>query len=140
MQRTLIRCYFSPPVSTGSRYVYSGSANGKVKIWNIDATLAREVNVHKATKVMRPNAPSYHNDPYRIWWGGYERDNTCVRDVSWHPSAPVFAATSFQGGGIGKGSVSVHTWRGADADWDEEERESKRGYKPRVYSTEMRAI
>ena len=137
MQRTLIRCYFSPPISTGSRSVYSGSANGKVKIWNIDATLAREVNVYKATRVMRRHDASYQGDPYHMW-GGYERDNTCVRDVSWHPSAPLFAATSFLGGGTRKGSVSVHTWRGADADWDEEERELKKIYKPQVYTTEMR--
>jgi WD repeat-containing protein 23 len=57
-----------------------------------------------------------------------------VRDVSWHPTAPVFAATGFQGCGVGKGCVSVHSWKGADADLEKDE---KAKYKPRIYSTEM---
>jgi WD repeat-containing protein 23 len=31
--KTLIRCHFSPPGSTDSRYVYSGSFDGSVYIW-----------------------------------------------------------------------------------------------------------
>lgn len=67
-------------------------------------------------------------------WGN-DQEPTCVRDVSWHPSAPVFAATSFQGDGIGKGTVSVHSWRGADV----EKQEKGPGviYTPPVYDTEM---
>ncbi|RQM06663.1 hypothetical protein DH86_00001302 [Scytalidium sp. 3C] len=42
--RTLIRCHFSPPGSSDSRYVYSGSEDGKVYIWNMDATLAGTID------------------------------------------------------------------------------------------------
>jgi WD repeat-containing protein 23 len=68
------------------------------------------------------------------WWGGFLRDFTCVRDVSWHPTAPVFAATGFQGCGVGRGFISVHSWEGADADLKKDE---KANYKPKIYSTEM---
>src|SRR6187402_1901215 len=57
--RTLIRCHFSPPASTNSRYVYSGSENGKVYIWNMDATLAGTVDVCKATLGSRPRTSQF---------------------------------------------------------------------------------
>lgn len=82
--RTLIRCHFSPPSSTNSRYVYSGSADGMVYIWNLDATLAGTIDVKKATMGTR------RRDRHTRHWfdepGGW---GTCVRDASWHPSAPV---------------------------------------------------
>lgn len=57
---------------------------------------------------------------------------TCVRDVSWHPSAPVLAgmlyfrsnscpllifslATSWNGYGYSTGTVSMHSWKGGKA-------------------------
>jgi WD repeat-containing protein 23 len=137
VHRTLIRCYFSPALSSGSHYVYSGSADGKVKIYNIDSTVACEIDVHKATEAIRPSSEDRLSRRPYSWWGGFQRDFTCVRDVSWHPSAPVFAATSFQGGGIGKGTVSVHTWRGADWGLEDDEKEA---YKPRIYSDEMEPL
>jgi WD repeat-containing protein 23 len=81
--RTLIRCHFSPPSSTNSRYVYSGSTDGKVYIWNMDATLAGVVDVKKATMRTRPmdNRHRFYN--YNEGW------NTVVRDASWHPNAPL---------------------------------------------------
>lgn len=89
--RTLIRCHFSPPGSTNSRYVYSGSEDGKIYIWNMDATLAGKVDVFKATENTRPMDDG--------WRGGhwddddedvpYARWKTCVRDASWHPTAPM---------------------------------------------------
>jgi DDB1- and CUL4-associated factor 11 len=91
--RTLIRCHFSPPGSTNSRYVYSGSEDGKVYIYNLDATLAAKIDVLAATKDSRPNEinsllGSFHNrdniDIHSTW-------RTCVRDASWHPHAPVIA-------------------------------------------------
>lgn len=47
--QTLIRCHFSPPGSTNSRYVYTGSQDGKVYIYNLDATLAGTVDVGDST-------------------------------------------------------------------------------------------
>lgn len=42
---------------------------------------------------------------------------TIVRDCSWHPSAPVIAATSWNGWDHGLGTCTVHSWNdGQDAD------------------------
>lgn len=90
--KTLIRCHFSPPGSTDSRYVYSGSEDGSVYIYNMDATLAGSINVNKATHHSRPKDPDFYSHQYEM------RSNrnpdawkTCVRDASWHPNAPVVA-------------------------------------------------
>lgn len=91
--RTLIRCHFSPPGSTNSRYVYSGSADGKVYIYNLDATLAAKVDVFDATKSSIPHGDGMPRHP-RFFGGDQIRGShwrTCVRDASWHPTAPVIA-------------------------------------------------
>lgn len=85
---TLIRCHFSPPSSTNSRYVYSGSQDGKVHIWNMDATKAGEINVKEATFGTRPRIPRA-----RFYFDGDDNWSTCVRDASWHPNAPFIAGT-----------------------------------------------
>ena len=69
--QTLIRCYFSPIENTSQRYLYSGSADGCLYIFDI---LTGE------NKVCIPNQSAQ-----------------CIRDVSWHPNVPVIAATSFDG-------------------------------------------
>lgn len=82
--RTLIRCHFSPPSATNSRYVYSGSADGKVYVYNMDATLAGTIDVKKATMGTRVRDGSAHAMWHRpSGWG------TVVRDASWHPTAPL---------------------------------------------------
>ena len=90
--KTLIRCHFSPPGSTDSRYVYSGSEDGSVHIYNMDATLAGKIDVNKATHHSRPKDPDYYTSQYEM---RSNRDpdawKTCVRDASWHPYAPVVA-------------------------------------------------
>jgi len=89
--RTLIRCHFSPPGSTNSRYVYSGSEDGKVYIWNMDGTIAGKVDVYAATKDSRP--PHRGHDMMAAWDDDddlvHSRWKTCVRDASWHPNAPM---------------------------------------------------
>lgn len=82
--RTLIRCHFSPPSSTNSRYVYSGSQDGKVWVYNMDGTVAGIVDVNKATLNSRPleRRYRYQGDAFPSW-------RTCVRDASWHPNAPL---------------------------------------------------
>ena len=89
--QTLIRCHFSPPGSTDSRYVYSGSKDGSVYIYNLDATLAGKIDVNKATKNTRPRDAnlftSYEMESRDAW-------KTCVRDASWHPNAPLIAGKS----------------------------------------------
>jgi WD repeat-containing protein 23 len=84
--KTLIRCHFSPPGSTNSRFVYSGSEDGSVYIYNLDATLAGKIDVLRTTA----------RDRYKRTRGVGGRHGsmywkTCVRDASWHPGAPMIA-------------------------------------------------
>ncbi|BDD63393.1 hypothetical protein MAP00_008288 [Monascus purpureus] len=110
--KTLIRCHFSPPGSTNSRYVYTGSQDGKVYVYNLDATLAGTIDVGGAT-----HNPQSHG---RYGWRGSWK--TCVRDASWHPNAPVLAATSWNGSSDGNqgpsaGTCTLHSWNdGASED------------------------
>ncbi|KAK9810228.1 hypothetical protein WJX72_007006 [[Myrmecia] bisecta] len=67
---TLIRAYFSPVHSTGQRFIYAGSQDGSVYIW--DLVTAKVVNVL-----------SYHHE--------------IVRDCSWHPYDPLLVTTAFDG-------------------------------------------
>jgi len=112
VMRTLIRCHFSPPSSTNSRYVYSGSHDGKVYIWNLDATLAGTIDVRQATKNSRPlelRYRIYHGDDFPGW-------NTCVRDVSWHPNAPVLVASAWNGFNMAHGTCTLHSYNEAEED------------------------
>lgn len=92
--KTLIRCHFSPPTSSNSRYVYSGSEDGKVWIYNLDGTVKATIDVTKATKHTRPRGSDagymyemQHGASQHVW-------KTCVRDASWSPTAPVLAGES----------------------------------------------
>ncbi|CAM9357835.1 unnamed protein product [Discosporangium mesarthrocarpum] len=68
VRRTLIRCYFSPEHSTGQRFIYSGSSDGRVCIWDLlTGEMERDLSWHQ--------------------------DNT--RDVSWHPELPLIASFSW---------------------------------------------
>ncbi|KIN07661.1 hypothetical protein OIDMADRAFT_108451 [Oidiodendron maius Zn] len=111
--RTLIRCHFSPPGSTNSRYVYSGSEDGKVYIWNMDATLAGTVDVYGGTRNSRPPYGGHEMMSGHAMW------STCVRDASWHPSAPMIVGMSsaWNGYGMETGTCSIHSWNdGAEDD------------------------
>ncbi|KAJ3297066.1 hypothetical protein HDU76_006652, partial [Blyttiomyces sp. JEL0837] len=70
--RTLIRCHFSPD-STGNRYVYTGSADGKVFIHSVDSP-----SRHEPVAVL--DAP----EPASMLVGR----GMCARDVSWNPKLP----------------------------------------------------
>ena len=63
---TLVRAYFSPAATTAQRYVYAGSADGAVRIWDI-------VSGKEVAKL------AYHRE--------------IVRDCSWHPTQPLLATT-----------------------------------------------
>ncbi|SMY29792.1 unnamed protein product [Zymoseptoria tritici ST99CH_1A5] len=112
--KTLIRCHFSPPTSTDQRYIYSGSHDGKIYVWNLDGTKAGEpINVLAATKNSRPVSDERFVDRYDYYGrGGVWK--TIVRDASWHPHAPVIAATSWNGWDHGLGTCTVHSWNGGD--------------------------
>ncbi|KAK5170713.1 hypothetical protein LTR04_004576 [Oleoguttula sp. CCFEE 6159] len=107
--KTLIRCHFSPPGSTDSRYVYTGSHDGSVYIYNMDATLAGKIDVLKATRNTRPREGLYPDDYDPLGRGG-GRWETIVRDCSWHPNAPVIAATSWNGYNHENGTCTTHVW------------------------------
>ncbi|ODA78623.1 hypothetical protein RJ55_06005 [Drechmeria coniospora] len=109
--RTLIRCHFSPPFSSNSRYVYSGSANGKVYIWNLDATLAATIDVHKATLNSRRK-----DNHVRHWFDDPRGWCTCVRDVSWHPTASVIVASAWNGWSMSRGTCTIHAFNESAAD------------------------
>jgi len=68
--QTLIRCYFSPEVTTGQRYIYTGSYDGNIYIYDVlTGALVDKLTGHRAT----------------------------VRDVSWHPTEPVLISASWDG-------------------------------------------
>lgn len=67
---TLCRAYWSPLHTTGQRYIYSGSADGGVYIYD----------VMSSQEICRLD---YHGD--------------IVRDCSWHPYLPVITSISFDG-------------------------------------------
>ncbi|KAL6061282.1 DDB1- and CUL4-associated factor 11 [Balamuthia mandrillaris] len=68
--QTLIRCYFSPEHSTGQRYIYTGSYDGSVYVYDvISGEVVTKLHGHEAT----------------------------VRDVSWHPFDPNIVSTSWDG-------------------------------------------
>ncbi|KAG9143014.1 hypothetical protein Leryth_006282 [Lithospermum erythrorhizon] len=68
--QTLIRSYFSPEFSTGQKYIYSGSADSSVYIYD----LASSAQVARL---------DYHEAP--------------VRDCNWHPFYPMIVSSSWDG-------------------------------------------
>ncbi|KAI0119771.1 WD40 repeat-like protein [Daldinia grandis] len=139
--RTLIRCHFSPPGSTDSRYVYTGSHDGKVYIYNMDATIAGIIDVQKSTQAL-PQAGAERRS-----LGGYRSQgwSTVVRDASWHPTAPFIAASSLNGWDNALGTVTLHSYNESSMDeaeprmgtrYDEKLRPLGTGRRPRAYSDE----
>ncbi|SPQ19587.1 e4e4a8ae-6b6b-444e-8ffa-13c3b82724e4 [Thermothielavioides terrestris] len=117
VQRTLIRCHFSPPNSTDSHYVYSGSYDGFVYVWNLDATLAAKIDVRSATRgaVARPPRSDrrhrlhlHHRNA-----AGWE---ALVRDVGWHPNAPMLVASAWSGPAMDAGTASLHSFNEGESD------------------------
>ncbi|KAI9018313.1 WD40-repeat-containing domain protein [Hyaloraphidium curvatum] len=113
--KTLIRCHFSPQHATGQRYVYSGSADGMIHIFD---TLGDDVRILDVNDVLRKARGPGERDPNQDalslflmrYLGGrgmgeMSRRSVCVRDVSWHPHAPVLASTSWTADG---GALAVH--------------------------------
>lgn len=68
--RTLIRCYFSPAFSTGQKYIYTGSHNSCVYIYDL-VTGAQVASLR------------HHKSP--------------VRDCNWHPHYPMLVSSSWDG-------------------------------------------
>ncbi|KAJ9549576.1 hypothetical protein OSB04_022119 [Centaurea solstitialis] len=68
--RTLIRCYFSPSYSTGQKYIYTGSADAHIYIYDM-------VTGAQVAKL------KFHDQ--------------IVRDCSWHPFDPMLGSSSWDG-------------------------------------------
>ncbi|KAL8522852.1 hypothetical protein ACS0TY_012983 [Phlomoides rotata] len=68
--RTLIRCYFSPEYSTGQKYIYTGSHDSCIYIYDlVSGTQVAKLEHHRST----------------------------VRDCSWHPTYPMLVSSSWDG-------------------------------------------
>lgn len=83
---TLIRCQFSPIETTGQRYVYTGSSDGRIHVYDLlTGDTAMRLPQKGRTSGADVSYYSYHS----------RRDGAPCRDVSWHPHQPVIASTSF---------------------------------------------
>lgn len=120
--RTLIRCHFSPPISSGSQYVYSGCSDGRVFVYNMDGTYAKIIDVvGESIKRAKALAKAYdigYSEPQLENDIKAMRKEAAVRDASWSPVLPVLAASGFEFSpleGRGGGAVSLHAY-GEDDD------------------------
>ena len=59
---TLIRCQFSPLETTGQRYVYTGSSDGKIHIYDLVTG--------DTTGILKKPATSNRQDLYGYHYGG----------------------------------------------------------------------
>lgn len=78
---TLIRAYWSPMHTTGQRYVYTGSADGAVYIYDL-----------VTSKVVPKEGPD--KGPLTYQARGHKE---ILRDVSWHPYKPSLVSAGFDG-------------------------------------------
>ena len=119
---TLIRCHWSPLSTTGQRYLYTGSADGKIHIYSLDGRIVETIDRSKTHPLLNRKTGEY-NDP-SDWnlrakpnksrkggYGGYGGGVT-VRDVSWHPERAELMSTSWEERGSLEGSIAVHQWSG----------------------------
>ena len=74
--------------TTGQRYVYTGSSDGNISIYDL-------VTGDTAGVLKKP-ANTSRQDHYGYHYGGRARNSPC-RDISWHPFLPVLASTEFNG-------------------------------------------
>ncbi|CAO1633947.1 unnamed protein product [Parajaminaea phylloscopi] len=137
--KTLIRCHFSPTVTTGQKYVYSGSADGRIHIWSLDGRVVQVLDRSHAQSIfldgesaVDPSAPENRctaraggTDPGveadmrsynlgRNTGGGVSSRRTpvTVRDVSWHSSEASLMSTAWDGPDSQRGSIAKHEWKG----------------------------
>ncbi|KAI6047837.1 WD40-repeat-containing domain protein [Pisolithus marmoratus] len=121
--RTLIRCNFSPAETTGSKYIYSGSADGRIHIWSLDGriveVLDRSETLPMSFRSSGPELQSRSRSAYTV---------VCVRDVSWSSTEPVMMSVGWEGSPTGGSIVARHEWKGLSKmsysleDWTEKQR------------------
>ncbi|GAA95384.1 hypothetical protein E5Q_02038 [Mixia osmundae IAM 14324] len=108
--KTLIRAHFSPIATTGQRYIYSGSADGRIHIWSLDGQVVQILDRRKATPLFgsdgEPNDPSAPEAP-----PSQHNYDSVVRDVSWAPFEPTIISTSWESSVGSSGSIAMHEWK-----------------------------
>ncbi|KAI6136433.1 WD40 repeat-like protein [Pisolithus sp. B1] len=120
--RTLVRCNFSPTETTGSKYIYSGSADGKIHIWSLDGRVVQVLD-RAATLPM-----SYYSSGPEMQPPKRSRTAVCVRDVSWSSTEPVMMSVGWDDSRTGGSIVARHEWKGLSKmsysleDWTEKQR------------------
>ncbi|TPX37132.1 hypothetical protein SmJEL517_g01015 [Synchytrium microbalum] len=111
--KTLIRCDFSPPSNTDRKYVYTGSADGRVLIFSIDGELVSRMNVadafnEQAPPVIQPQVAEGSSESEGVLRSRALRARNLIarrgqyrglvtRDVAWHPTYPLLVSSSWAG-------------------------------------------
>ncbi|KAN0060237.1 hypothetical protein ACQY0O_007566 [Thecaphora frezii] len=118
--KTLIRCHFSPEETTGQKYIYSGSADGRIHIWNLEGQVVTVLDRNRARgiyedgeregeRAMDPSAPQREGDGRtRQAQAHGQRMNCTVRDVSWHSAEAAIMSTAWDGPEGHSGSIAKH--------------------------------
>ncbi|GAA5923660.1 hypothetical protein JCM3775_000463 [Rhodotorula graminis] len=115
--RTLIRCHFSPVATTGQRYVYTGSSDGRIHIYSLDGRVVQVLDRAHSHPLIDRSSGSY-NDPADLQLRSRPRKGRTgysppvVRDVSWAPYAPQLMSTAWEDRGAVEGSIALHEWAG----------------------------
>ncbi|GAA5823421.1 hypothetical protein JCM11251_000628 [Rhodosporidiobolus azoricus] len=123
--RTLIRCHWSPITTTSQQYVYSGSSDGRIRIYSLDGPCVATLDRANTHPLMQPKTGEY-NDPssHELRTSGLSAASgrkrrgimggmsSTVRDVSWHPYEPKMMSTAWEGRGSVEGSIALHEWAG----------------------------
>jgi WD repeat-containing protein 23 len=144
---TLIRCHWSPISTTGQRYLYTGSADGRIHVYSLDGTTVSIID-RSLTHPLIDSKTGQYNDPtdWRLrsksknssknsstrrssmyyGGGGGGGQGVTVRDVSWHPERPEMMSTSWAENGSDRGSIAVHQWTGKTGETLQDTRERQR--------------
>ncbi|KIY50649.1 WD40 repeat-like protein, partial [Fistulina hepatica ATCC 64428] len=105
---TLIRCRFSPAETTGGKYIYSGSFDGRIHIWSLDGRVVQVLDrANTLPMSFDPSAPEVRDDHSTQ----RRRLSVTVRDVSWHSQEPVLLSAGWEGN-TGGSIVARHEWKG----------------------------
>ncbi|KAG6851328.1 hypothetical protein H0H93_005726 [Arthromyces matolae] len=105
VMRTLIRCHFSPMETTGAKYLYSGSSDGRIHIWSLDGRVVQILDRSKTLPMsFDPSDPEFPSPRS-------SSGKPCVRDVSWHSQEPVIMSAAWETS-YGGSTVARHEWKG----------------------------
>ncbi|KAI9360812.1 WD40-repeat-containing domain protein [Zopfochytrium polystomum] len=137
--RTLIRCHFSP-ASTGHRYLYTGSADGRVFIFDSELDspssdpLASSTPSPPPIAILNPKSAISANNRNRtnrhfMGWISPGLQEVCIRDVAWHPYLPMVVGSTWTPSG---GALFRFSCVGRSDDRDEEDASTQPPRAPRV--------